>query len=75
MKEGTNSLVGGVVVLGMIALFAALFFTIIWPHMKSRMDQSASCSEAVCDSGYNENHMMYCRDPKGSTLYECPYRG
>lgn len=76
MKEATGELNGTLVVVTAVALLAAFFFTVLWPMLKGRLENQSSCAKAICDSGYNQNHMAYCYVPgKASDVFECPFKG
>jgi hypothetical protein len=48
MKEATGELNSTVVVVMAVALLAAFFFSVLWPMIKTNMDQNSKCSAAVC---------------------------
>ena len=77
MKEATGELAGSVIVVAAVAVLTAFFFMIIWPMVKSGMEDRATCANAVCDIGVNGNHMAYCYSPADETrtIYECPFKG
>ncbi len=76
MKEATNELSASVIVIGAVAMLSALFFTFVWPIVKDGLTNDATCANAVCDVGYNENYMAYCYAPgKEGDVFECPFKG
>lgn len=76
MKEATGDLSGTVIIVVLIAALAAFFFNFIWPFYEDTLDKDESCSNAVCDSGYNSNGLAWCHPPKNpNDWFECPYRG
>ena len=77
MKEATGELAGSVIVVAAVAVLTAFFFLIIWPMVKSGLEDRATCVNAICDKGANEHHMAYCYSPADSTktIYECPFKG
>ena len=77
MKKAIGELNGSVITVTAVASLTVLFFTFIWPMLKQTLKKDASCSNAVCDVGYNSNYMVYCINPDDSsqTVFECPYRG
>lgn len=79
MKEAIGELNGTLVVVMAIAALAAIFFTIIWPMIRTNLQDDATCSNAVCDVGVSvgeNNGSIYCYSPndKNKVIY-CPYRG
>jgi hypothetical protein len=79
MKEATGELAGSVIVVAAVAVLTAFFFTIIWPMVRTGMEDRATCANAVCDIGYNENGMAWCYSPSDTgddkDFYECPFKG
>lgn len=79
MKEATSELSSSALVFGAVVLLSFFFFSVIWPNIKGNMQKRASCADAVCDVGYNQNLMAYCYTPhedgSKSEVFECPYRG
>lgn len=77
MKEATGELTGSVIVVSAVALLTAFFFMFIWPMVKEGMTNSATCANAMCDNGYNDHGMAYCKNPNddASEVFECPFRG
>lgn len=76
MKEATGELSGTVVVVVLIAALAAFFFNVVWPFYKDSFKKDESCSNAVCDVGYNSSGLSFCHAPgKSKDIFECPYRG
>ena len=76
MKEATNELSASVIVIGAIAMLSALFFTFVWPIVKEGLTNDATCADAICDIGYNNNYMAYCyTEGNKSKVFECPFRG
>ena len=68
MKNAIGELNGSVITVVAVASLTVLFFTFIWPLLKQNLKKDASCSNAVCDVGYNPD------DPT-QTYFECPFRG
>jgi hypothetical protein len=57
-------------------MLSALFFTIVWPNVKDGLTTDATCADAICDIGYNDNLMAYCYSKNDkSKVFECPFRG
>ena len=76
MKQATGELNGTLMVVIAIAALAAIFFTVIWPMIRTGLQDSAKCSNAVCDVGVNNGGMLDCYSPKNKNdKIECPYRG
>ncbi len=83
MKQATSEVSTSVIVVTAVAMLTAVFFTIIWPNVKSGMVKNSSCSNAVCDVGYigDTSHpnygQTYCYDPYDADkdIFYCPYRG
>ena len=78
MKEATGELAGSVIVVAAVAVLTVFFFLIIWPMIKSGMQDRSTCANAICDIGYNSNHMADCyspSDPSKTKTFECPFRG
>ena len=77
MKEATGELSSSLLVFAAVALLSFFFFTVIWPGIKGNMVRKASCADAVCDAGYNNNGLAYCYAPNdnGKKIFECPYKG
>lgn len=76
MKEATGELNGTLMVVIAIAALSAIFFTVIWPMIRSDLKDSAKCSTAICDKGVDSDGMVYCRAPKNKKdEIHCPYRG
>lgn len=50
MKESTGELNMTVVTVVAIAAIAAFFYLIVWPGMKSNIEQSQKCASAVCQT-------------------------
>jgi len=77
MKQATGDLNATVVVLSAVALLSAVFFMIIWPMIRTGLQEDARCSDAVCDVGYNSNGMADCYNPQEASkkIFECPFRG
>jgi hypothetical protein len=79
MKQAIGELNGTLMVVIAIAALAAIFFTVIWPMIRTNMQNDATCSDAVCDIGVSvgeHNGMVFCHNPndKDKVIY-CPYRG
>jgi len=78
MEKATGELTGSVIVVSAVALLMAFFFLVIWPMIRSNMIDRTSCANAICDVGYNDNHMVTCYMPDDtdkSTTFDCPYKG
>lgn len=83
MKQATSEASISVIVVTAVAMLTAVFFTIIWPSIRSSMEKSSNCSNAVCDVGYIMNSsaehygQAYCYDPYDDSkeVFYCPYRG
>lgn len=83
MKNATSEASISVIVVTAVAMLTAVFFTIIWPNLKIRMEKNSSCSNAVCDIGYikSTGHEHYgqamCYDPydEKKEIFYCPYKG
>lgn len=81
MKEATGELNMTAIVFTAVAMLTAVFFMIVWPHVKEGFKESASCANAVCDNGYvvggEHEGMTYCYSPQDKTkeIFYCPFRG
>ncbi len=78
MKEATGELTGSVIVVAAVAVLTAFFFIVLWPMIKTGMEDRSTCANAICDTGFNENHMAWCYTPTdtgASKPFECPFRG
>ncbi len=76
MKEATGELTGSVIVVSAVAVLTVFFFTFLWPRViKQNLVDDSTCANAVCDRGYNANHMVTCRHPVREEYFECPFRG
>jgi hypothetical protein len=76
MKEATGELTGSVIVVSAVAVLTVFFFTFLWPRViRKGLVDDATCANAVCDRGYNSNHMATCRHPEREEYFECPFRG
>ena len=76
MKEAAGELTGSVIVVSAVAVLTVFFFTFLWPRfIKKGLVDDATCANAICDIGYNANHMATCRPPDREEYFECPFRG
>lgn len=81
MKEATGELAGSVIVVAAVAVLTVFFFTIVWPMIKSGMQDRATCANAICDIGYlrdgDHKYMAQCYSPadSGKTIFYCPFKG
>ena len=81
MKQATSEASTSVIVVTAVAMLTAVFFTIIWPILKSDMQKNSKCSNAVCDVGYIQSGehygQAYCFNPydEDREIFYCPYRG
>lgn len=81
MKQATSEAGTSVIVVGAVAMLAALFFTLIWPMIKYGMLEKSNCSNAVCDNGYISSGKYegyaYCYNPDDTKKepFVCPFRG
>ena len=83
MKQATSEASTSIIVVTAVALLTAVFFSIIWPTVRSIMTKNSNCSNAVCDVGYikESSHahygQSYCYNPydEDKEIFYCPYRG
>ena len=77
MKQATGELAGSVIVVMAVAVLTVFFFTILWPMVRTGMEDRSTCANAVCDVGANDNGMAWCYSPADDDkeLYECPFKG
>ena len=80
MKEATGELTGSVIIVAAVAVLTVFFFFFFWPNViKKNLVDSSTCSNAVCDRGFNSSgkgkYMVTCRHPKRTGYFYCPYKG
>lgn len=54
MKEATGELNMTVVTVVAIAAIGAFFYAFVWPAIKTSINQSTQCSNAICEEGCDE---------------------
>lgn len=76
MNEATGELNATVIIVVAVAMLAAFFFSVLWPRINEDLQQSARCSDAICDIGINKQGVVDCYSPGAkNNLFTCPYRG
>ena len=60
MKEATGELNMTVIAIVAIAAIGAFFYAVIWPNIKTSIDNSRKCSSAVCGSCTTKNNVKTC---------------
>ena len=78
MKHAISDLNMTVVIIVAIAGLVAFFGGIVWPSIKSHINTSANCNDAIClyencnvDNGTCQCYMA----GKESQMFECPFKG
>ena len=85
MKEATGELNVTVMVVTIVAVLSLLFFSVIWPQIKSNFRRNASCNEAICTCPERDPKTKNCIPPEnglvtctvkgtGETI-QCPWKG
>ncbi len=81
MKQATSEVSASVIVVTAVAMLTAVFFSVIWPMIRTSMFESSNCSNAVCDKGFvtggKHAGQAPCYNPDDSRkeVFYCPYRG
>ena len=79
MREATGELNMSVIVISLVAILVAFFYTVLWPIMREGQNQQVNCSKAVCEKK-DDNHdgMVDChyKDKNGNDkTTTCKYKG
>ena len=84
MKETTGELNVTVIVVILIGLLSALFFSFVWPTLRGSFRHNESCAKAVCEKcpdgdphcPYRDCYIQDPKDPnKKSATFRCPNKG
>ncbi len=78
MKEATGELNATVVVVIAVGLFAAFFFSVLWPIINNNFEQSSNCGSAICEkceSGTCDTVECYIKGKESEGTFSCPYKG
>lgn len=67
MKEATGELNMTVVTVVAIAAVAAFFYAFVWPAIKTSIEQSTHCADAVCPGTSSTDGMVSCFYYDGSS--------
>lgn len=60
MKEATGELNMTVVTVVAIAAIAAFFYAFVWPAIKSSINSSTKCADAICPKSCSGNKTCDC---------------
>lgn len=61
MREATGELNMTVIVIVAVSAIAALFYAVIWPAIKSNLEQSTKCSAAICPACSGNDKTANCQ--------------
>lgn len=75
MKEAISELNLTVIIVLAVAGLVALFSLVIWPIIEGGLEQSANCSDAVCESCNEHTGICECHMPNESETFDCAYKG
>ena len=83
MKEATGELNMTVIIVVMVAILVSFFFFTFWPLIRSNVDQTTSCSKAVCPckkgdpvkTGMCEDCYVVDSDGQKSSTFNCVWKG
>lgn len=81
MKEATGELNVTVIVVIIVGLLIAFFYTMIWPIIKTNFIMSTNCAKAICESvtevpadGYVDCWLKGKKNDSNSH-FKCVYKG
>lgn len=74
MKQAIGDLNLTIVIVIAVAGLMALFSLAIWPMIKGGLNNSANCSEAICENCNSGICSCYMPGNEGNT-FTCPYKG
>ena len=73
MKESTGELNMTVVTVVAIAAIVTFFYLVVWPGMKSKIEQNQLCATAVCPASCEDSNKCLCtsidKDGTEKTVY------
>lgn len=69
MKEASGELNMAVIVVIIVAMLSFLFFSIIWPRIRTNFANNTKCNEAICGVDQSGNKVQ-----PNNGLIECYYR-
>lgn len=73
MKEATGELNMTVIVIVAIAAVAAFFYAVVWPAIKTNIEQTQKCASAVCSNCKDGTCKCYYTDAAGNgASITCP---
>ncbi|MBR1414160.1 MAG: hypothetical protein IJ574_05800 [Bacilli bacterium] len=73
MKEATGELNSTVIVVIIVGLVIAFFFSVVWPMIDRDVSDTADCSKAVCGTDVGDDGKVDCKN--GNKTIRCPYKG
>ena len=78
MKEATGELNMTVIVVIIVAVLVAFFYTLIWPMIKTTTTASLGCKEAICDATPRPDGQVRCdvydENDKKTEIF-CTFKG
>ena len=79
MKEATGELNMTVVIVALVGLLMAFFFSTVWPMLRHNFVSNTNCSKAICapcEDGTNTCKTKKCHMPdEESVIFECVNKG
>ena len=79
MKEATGELNTTVIVLTLVGLLSALFFSFVWPMIRGNFISNTNCAKAICEKC--EGNSDTCKTKKchmpndTNNVFECVNKG
>ncbi|MBQ4583983.1 MAG: hypothetical protein IJA94_03760 [Bacilli bacterium] len=76
MKEAISELNLTVIIVLAVAGLVALFSVVIWPAIKTGIQDSANCSDAICTSCNESTGVCECyMESNPGNTFDCAYKG
>jgi len=79
MKEATGELNATVIVVIIVAMLVAFFYTVIWPSLRNNINANTACSKAICANEPNSDGLtVNCyvvENGEKSDTFTCAWKG
>jgi len=78
MKEATGELNMTVVIVTLVGVLSAFFFTVLWPMLENNFNSETNCAKAICapcSDGTNTCEVRTCHVSGESETFECVNKG
>lgn len=79
MKEATGELNATVIVVIIVAMLVAFFYTVIWPALRNNLNENTACSKAICANKPNADGVTVdcyiMENGRQSDPFTCAWKG